>query len=223
MPRLRSRRFPVKVMFMGIVAPPFLEQGFDGKIFLQRVCEEYFTAQNSHNQQLSLSYEVNYELKKGDWKQLFEPEEDHTDILVHEALDIIDDTYDMDPTYEIVFSYKTFSSTGKTSKWICLGRGDGYLLKNRVITNKRGNTRNLKWKDLTLHRNIKPGTKLCRDTTCDLEFMLSHIDDIGQAIRTKYHWVDKKVPIYLFMDNAGGHGTTDTKQQYENILKTKVD
>ena len=49
--------------------------------------------------------------------------------------------------------------------------------------------------------------------------MLSHIFEIGKAIRKSFHWVEKKVPIYLIIANAGGHGTNDAKERYVKILK----
>ena len=36
-PKMRSRRFPVKSMFMGVVARPRPQHNFDGKILLERV------------------------------------------------------------------------------------------------------------------------------------------------------------------------------------------
>ena len=36
-PKMRSRRFPVKSMFMGVVARPRPDKNFDGKVFLERV------------------------------------------------------------------------------------------------------------------------------------------------------------------------------------------
>jgi len=35
------------------------------------------------------------------------------------------------------------------------------------------------------------------------------------------HWVSKDIPIYLIMDNAGGHGTVKAIGQYARILKEK--
>ena len=50
--------------------------------------------------------------------------------------------------------------------------------------------------------------------------MLENVHSIGKAIRKAYHWTNKKeVPIYLILDNAGGHGTIETKKQYEDTLK----
>ena len=58
-----------------------------------------------------------------------------------------------------------------------------------------------------------------RDTTCDSMYMLKHIREIGKAIRNKYYWVDEEEDIFLVMDNAGGHGTSDSKEEYVRILK----
>ena len=95
------------------------------------------------------------------------------------------------------------------------------MLKDREIVTSTGVRRHLKLDDLILHRHVKPGTSITRDVTCDSKYMLNNIDDIGQSIRTSYHWVERSKVIYLFMDNAGGHGTTENKQLYQNTLKTK--
>ena len=39
-PATRSRHHAIKVMFLGVVAPPIPEEGFNGKIFLDRVTRE---------------------------------------------------------------------------------------------------------------------------------------------------------------------------------------
>ena len=51
--------------------------------------------------------------------------------------------------------------------------------------------------------------------------MMDVIDEIGSSIREAYSWVDLDTPIYLFVDNAGGHGKTVVKEVYVNILKDK--
>ena len=51
--------------------------------------------------------------------------------------------------------------------------------------------------------------------------MMSHIRDIGRAIRSTYSFLPATHPIFLFMDNAGGHGKTEIKSEYENILKNE--
>jgi hypothetical protein len=51
--------------------------------------------------------------------------------------------------------------------------------------------------------------------------MLSIMDEVGSAIREKFFWVPKEKTIFLFMDNAGGHGTDDAVRKYTNDLMEK--
>ena len=61
---------------------------------------------------------------------------------------------------------------------------------------------------------------MAKDTTCDTEFMLNIVDEMGKAIRSAFHSVPTSQTIHLFMDNAGGHGTELAKMQYSDFLKT---
>ena len=49
--------------------------------------------------------------------------------------------------------------------------------------------------------------------------MLSSMPEIGTSIRSHFSHVPKTTPIYLFMDNAGGHGKTEVKAKYEKYSK----
>ena len=53
MPRLRSRRYALKVMTRGIIGKPVPDHGFDGEIYLKRVASDYVTKQNSFNLNIS--------------------------------------------------------------------------------------------------------------------------------------------------------------------------
>ena len=44
---------------------------------------------------------------------------------------------------------------------------------------------------------------------------------VGESLRAKYTWVSEDIPIYLVMDNAGGHGTDDAIKEYVTMLKDK--
>ena len=215
---LRNRRFPTKVISMAVVGKPCPEHGFNGKIFIRHVAEEHVAGKHSYNQNLSKYYEINYALKKGKWMQNFIPFCDHQDVLVLDALQVIVDVYGLQSTNDLVFSYKTYTSSGRSYKWIRLHIEDGYLLRGRSITTKNGNSRCLKIDDLILHNNVCPGSVIIRDTTCDSSFILNTIEDIGSSIRNSYHWVSRDVPITLILDNAGGHGTNQTKETYVNLL-----
>ena len=62
LPKMRSRRFPVKSMFMGVIARPREDRNFDGKILLERVSEEKTLTRNSTNQNFSVDLNVNTHL-----------------------------------------------------------------------------------------------------------------------------------------------------------------
>ena len=55
------------------------------------------------------------------------------------------------------------------------------------------------------------------EITCDSQFMMDNINEIGFAICESSHWVPHDVPINMYMDNAGGHGAK--KEKYVSILK----
>ena len=59
------------------------------------------------------------------------------------------------------------------------------------------------------------------NVNCDSDFMLGVMDEVGRAIRTKFHWVPFTVEIDFFLDNAGGHGTDEAKAEYVDMLKER--
>ena len=99
-------------------------------------------------------YYYNHALKNGEWKFNFIPYADNQNMLVLDVLQVIVELYDLKPTNDLVFSYKTHTSTGRSYKWKRLRCEDGYLLKGRTITTNRGKTRPLKFDDLILQQNM---------------------------------------------------------------------
>lgn len=59
------------------------------------------------------------------------------------------------------------------------------------------------------------------DCSCDSDFMMSVMDDVGRSIRDRYSRIPFEVVIYLGMDNAGGHGKKDIIKKYEQLLREK--
>jgi hypothetical protein len=53
-----------------------------------------------------------------------------------------------------------------------------------------------------------------REITCNSTFMLHHIPLIVAKIQEKMLWLLPTEPIYLVMDNAGGHETQEAIQEY---------
>jgi hypothetical protein len=78
--------------------------------------------------------------------------------------------------------------------------------------------RPLQLRDIKIYVKNEKGDVSQEDATCDSTFMLGIIRTVGRRIRKCFHWVPDHVPVHLFMDNAGGHGTNEAKQAYVGIL-----
>ena len=231
-PKLRSRRYPCKVMFMGLVCPPIkkAETGevlADGKILLKRVSEQVQQKRSSYHQHFIASYETNHMLKNHKWRELYL--KDGPKLTVAEFLAMIAKHYNLDEDIasDLVFVYHTCSqarSTGKVTKKLvklCLEETKPVLENRRIryeISDNEVGERRLKLSDLTLKVNPQKGRIVEKDITCDSDFMMAYIREVGKAIRNTYSFVPPAHPINLFMDNAGGHGKTEIKREYERIL-----
>ena len=69
-PKLQSRRFPCKAMFMGLVCPP-IKNKTNGKILLKRVSQQKVQKRSSYNKNFVSEYVINHKLKNGEWKHLY--------------------------------------------------------------------------------------------------------------------------------------------------------
>ena len=230
-PKVRSRRHPCKIMFMGIVAPPEPAHDFDGKIMLRRICKWKQQAKWSYHSKFSDCPIVNYMIRSNHWHQLILSTTDPsfpnlTSISIAEVSFWMEDAYglDADVTDALVFSYKNFikDSTSKTPfKWIRLTQQDGYLLHRRSIRPAvDAELRPLAITDIKVEVGVPSGTPVQKDISCDSDFMLDIIHEAGRAIRSSFSFVPPSTTIYLFMDNAGGHGKDEVKKKYVRKLKT---
>ena len=160
---------------------------------------------------------------------MFEPFNQFQDTTIQDVFDLIVQAFNLYPLSFLAFSYKNYqpnnnnsTTTTKTNyKWIRLNhyKQNKLLLQNHTITTSNGTTRPLTFNDLVLHKNILPGKILYRDFSCDSVYIISVVCDIGQAIRNSFHFAPAHVPIYLIMDNAGGHGTIQAKSDFVSILQ----
>ena len=57
------------------------------------------------------------------------------------------------------------------------------------------------------------------DDNCDSVFMSKTMPEVGAAIRAKYTRVPPDVPIFLLLDNTGGHGKKHIVDKYVADLK----
>jgi hypothetical protein len=97
-----------------------------------------------------------------------------------------------------------------------------YLLANRFVKQQDGSDRKLTIKDLEVHVCIVHDTLLEEDITCDSSFMLDTMYEIGITVCAAFHLVSQDDPIILIMDNAGGHGSDDTKKEFVSELKNDL-
>ena len=79
----------------------------------------------------------------------------------------------------------------------------------------------LLFKEHTLVVRYEKGDTREEDCSCDSEFMNRTMGEVGQAIRERYraNGVSDDTMIYLVMDNAGGHGTSDCWDWYVSHLR----
>ena len=214
-PSIRSRRYPVKVMYLGVVAAPRSEYSFDGRILLERVSRRKKLSRDSRNKRFSVDVHVNEELVADKWKERYVME----DSTAVEVLETIADVYDLDEfiSERLELVYVTHSAGG--TKQIKRLDPDYPVLNAGSRTTKEGELVPIPLDHLELYVHMKKGDEVDEDTSCDSKFMLECMPRVAAALRQKFHWVPANEKVYVCMDNAGGHGTNDAKRQYTDILK----
>jgi hypothetical protein len=68
--RVMNRRHPTKTMFMGVLICPIPEQNFNRLIVMKWLSHQHVLQQDTHWQQFSIDYDINKQLKNGEWRQL---------------------------------------------------------------------------------------------------------------------------------------------------------
>ena len=91
---------------------------------------------------------------------------------------------------------------------------DNDITRGKMRTNEAQEVRQVQLDDLQLFRMIPAGTHLEEDISCDSTFMLQTMPKVGATIRQSMPWIPLAQPIYLQMDNAGGHGTKNLICEY---------
>jgi len=107
-PKCLSCRFPVKAMFMGVVARPRPEHNFDGTIMLKRVSKTQTVTRATSHHRFSDDIMVNYQIKTGDWRSLYVE-----GMKVGDLSEVVVEAYNLDGYVadRLEFTYKTFVGT----------------------------------------------------------------------------------------------------------------
>ena len=220
-PRIVSRRHPVKVMYLGVVARPRENFDFDGRVYLERVSKKKVITKETTHTRFTDDVIMNADLRQNGWRRLVP---DGSAIKVADLIDSIVEEYDIDEEVaeRLEFSYKTFVGNQGNEKGIRYGDTDS--LPSRTRRNSQDNTVQaipVTLNDITLQVRNKQGDEIEDDVSCDSEFMLGVMDRVGEALRKAFYWVRQNEWIYLVMDNAGGHGTAEAWETFTNSLTTK--
>ncbi len=88
-----------------------------------------------------------------------------------------------------------------------------------------GTQRPLTIDDLNLYCYYPQGSIIEEGITCNSNsnFMLQTMPAIRAEIRQKMPWIPRDQPIYLILDNAGGHGTRQAINEYTRQLRDQHD
>ena len=227
-PKIRSRRYPCKVMYLGVVARPNADKGFNGRIMIKRVAREEEVKKRSRNQNFSPDVKVNEAIKSGtDWHDLYVE-----DITAGDLCDAIAEFYGLSEfvTDRLELLFPNYNEDGQRKK----NQGKNYVIKRdevlssleRYTPTSNGQKVKVELSDVEIGVRYQKNDKITKDVSCDSKWMLETMDGVGKAIREAYHWVkwnprnvQQSNTIYLVMDNAGGHGTDEAVQQYSKDLK----
>ena len=219
-PKMRSRRFPVKSMFIGVVARPQPAKGFNGRIHLERISEQVKVTKRTAHHRFTDDRLINSELKNENWRNLYLIDSDITTRQLAEEIGVV---YDLERAIvdRLEFCYTTFIGDSGNSKLVAFKddqRLSGFRRIDRDITVPPVP---ITVEDVTLRVRMKLGDVVERDCSCDSTYMLKAMDRVGESVRRKFSWVPSEEKCYIVMDNAGGHGTDNAITTYTNLLRDK--
>jgi hypothetical protein len=192
-------------MYLGVIACPEEEHNFDGKIYLTRVARTKELVRDQHSDKLIDELRANEAIHQH-WHGFVNLMMSTIDMkaVVIAAFDLEEEIAD-----RLIIRFKDHTTRG-TVTWKLFEGFHGATISPAPGAPRRP----LRIEDLALRAHFLSGEKVPIDVTCDSQFMKEHMDKIGKAIRAKYDWLPLTEEIYLVMDNAGGHGTKDTIDQY---------
>jgi hypothetical protein len=202
-------------MYMGLNGRPHPDKGFDGKILLLRVSEQQELKQAMNNEQFVDNSMLNQMIKDGDWWQLHS-----LGMTIAELRGTVTDNYQLedDVADRLSFSYQTFiGKSGNTDTKLL--EDDDLVEQIEYRLNETNEIDYLNILEVSMSVRYEKGDLIEEDVNCDSTFMLANIHKVGEAIRTAFRWVPRAQVCYLYMDNAGGHGTVEAIAQYTAILK----
>jgi hypothetical protein len=115
-----SRRHFLKTMFFGVVGEVNEENGFDGKIFLERISENNILNRTTYRNNYHHDREINDALKAGEWRELYP---DDPSIPSSEFIRMIVEFFTLDDTGEYLWLRYTSYPNG-VKRIVTLGENE---------------------------------------------------------------------------------------------------
>ncbi len=153
---------------------------------------------------------MNRLIVEGDWRQLH----DDNNYTMNELSHLITNYYQLeeDVAATLCYQYTTHVGAERTRTY---REVLGYeTIEHKTKINEQGMETPLTTYDVDLSCYLRQGTVVEREITCNPAFMLENLPLIAAEMRRKFHWIPPKESVYLVMDNAGGHGTQETIEEY---------
>jgi hypothetical protein len=180
--------------------------------------------QCSYTKQFVDHYAANAKIKSK-WKDNFSDSNDNK--TASEVIDSLATQYELITDHtamRLVLQYQCFTPAGKMS-WKTLASNKS-ILSYQICQSVGATHHSVCISDLYLKVQRKKDDEYERDVSCDSDFMKDNMVQVGQVMREKFQWVDASTPLYLVMDNAGGHGKKDIIEAYQadlwNKFKVKI-
>jgi hypothetical protein len=212
--RVISRTNAIKTMFMGVAFPPNPEHNFDGKVTIKCISRTRQLLRD-HCTKFHNDHHINQLLIVGDWHQVYDDET----YTANEILVLIVNYYELDKdvSQALCLRYNTYQGQQQQRRTITMRLHE--TLEEIQITEEHGNVRRLTIDDLNISCFYPQGSFIEEDVTCNSQFMLDTMPTIGAQIRQRMPWIPQETPIYLILDNAGGHGTRAAIEEYTRRLR----
>ena len=166
-PKMLSRRFPIKSMFMGVVGRPIPHRNFDGKILLERVSKKRYISKCTAHSNFSDDAIINAEIKMGKWKIYV------TDlhICIAEIRDIFYLNYELDDAIidRLEFGYNTKIGNNGNEKYVRIEDDGSKLFTKKIRRMNDSNlpSLNLKIEDIKAQVRYKIGDEIEEDASCN--------------------------------------------------------
>ncbi len=198
---------------MGVITASQEQHNFNGLITIKWLSRQELQ-RGTHCFRFHIDHYVNQLIVDGDWHQLH----DDPSYTMDELTQLIVNYYQLEEDVEATLCYRYATHVGKQRTRELREVLGHETIENKTFIDKHGQRQQLTIQDVVISCFLTQGTLVERKVNCNSAFMLANLPPIATEIRQRLHWVPPDEPIYLVMDNAGGHGTQEAREEYTGRL-----